>query len=54
MIIVPIFWKGEADQMAIVLSVCADVQKALEEGGVRSELDAGNKYTPGQKCAHWG
>ena len=52
-IIVPIFWKGEADQMAIVLSVCADVKKALEEGGVRSELDAGNKYTPGQKCAHW-
>ena len=30
-IIVPIFWKGEADQMALVLSVCADVKKALEE-----------------------
>ena len=36
-IIVPIFWKGESQQMAIVLSVCADVQKALEEGGVRCD-----------------
>ena len=27
--------------------------QALEEGGVRCELDAGNKYTPGQKFAHW-
>ena len=31
-IIVPIFWKGEAQQMAIVLSVCADVQKAGRSG----------------------
>ena len=52
-VIVPIFWKGEAKQMARVLSACADVQAALKDTGKRIELDAGHKYTPGQKFAHW-
>lgn len=52
-VIVPIFWKGEAKQMARVLSVCADVEKALADSGRRVLLDAGHKYTPGQKFAHW-
>ena len=52
-VIVPIFWKGEAKQMAKVLGACADVQKALAGMDKRIELDAGHKYTPGQKFAHW-
>ena len=52
-VIIPIFWKGEAQQMATVLSVCADVQSSLSEAGVHCELDGGKKYTPGQKFAHW-
>ena len=52
-VIVPIFWKGEAKQMARVLSACADVEKALAPGTWRVMLDAGHKYTPGQKFAHW-
>lgn len=52
-IIVPVFWKGEAKQMARVLSVCADVEAALASMGKRVMLDAGHKYTPGQKFAHW-
>ena len=58
-VIVPIFWKGEAQQMAVVLSVCADVQTALEASGVRCELDAGKKVcrsaapTPEQQRSAW-
>ena len=58
-VIVPIFWKGEAQQMAVVLSVCADVQTALEASGVRCELDAGKKVcrsaapTPQQQRSAW-
>ena len=52
-VIIPIFWKGEAQQMALVTGVCSDVKASLEEGGVRCELDGGHKYTPGQKFAHW-
>ena len=52
-IIVPIFWKGEAKQMARVLSACADVEAALADAGKRVLLDAAHKYTPGQKFAHW-
>ena len=52
-VIVPIFWKGEAGQRAKVLSVCADVEKLLGEAGTSTVVDAGKKYTPGQKFAHW-
>ena len=52
-VIVPIFWKGEAKQMARVLSACADVEAALSASGKRILLDAGHKFTPGQKFAHW-
>ena len=52
-VIVPIFWKGEAKQMAKVLSACADVEAALADSGKKILLDAGHKYTPGQKFAHW-
>ncbi len=52
-VIVPIFWKGEAGQRAKVLSVCADVEKLLGESGTSTVVDAGKKYTPGQKFAHW-
>ena len=52
-VVVPIFWKGHAQQMARVLSVCKDVEDALRAAGRRVELDAGHKYTPGQKFAHW-
>lgn len=52
-VIVPIFWKGEAKQMAKVLSACADVQAALSGMGKKVELDGGHKYTPGQKFAYW-
>lgn len=52
-VIVPIFWKGEAKQMATVLSACTDAQAALKDFPQRIELDAGHKYTPGQKFAHW-
>ena len=52
-VVVPIFWKGHAQQMARVLSVCKDVEDALRSAGRRVELDAGHKYTPGQKFAHW-
>ena len=52
-VVVPIFWKGEAKQMARVLSACADVEKALATSPWRVLLDTGHKYTPGQKFAHW-
>jgi hypothetical protein len=52
-VIVPIFWKGTAGQRGQVLSVCADLQTHLAEAGKRVEMDAGHKYTPGQKFAHW-
>ena len=52
-VIVPIFWKGEAKQMARVLSACADAEAALADCGKRVLLDAGHTYTPGQKFAHW-
>jgi len=52
-VIIPIFWKGQAGQRGKVLSVCSDIQKYLVEAGKRVELDAGHKYTPGQKFAHW-
>jgi hypothetical protein len=52
-VIVPIFWKGEAKQMARVLSACADVEAALADSGRKVLLDGGHKYTPGQKFAHW-
>jgi len=52
-VVVPIFWKGEANQMARVLSACTDAQAALAAAGRRVLLDAGHKYTPGQKFAHW-
>jgi hypothetical protein len=52
-VVIPIFWKGQAGQRGQVLSVCADVQKQLTEAGRRVEMDAGHKYTPGQKFAHW-
>jgi hypothetical protein len=52
-VVVPIFWKGEAKQMGRVLSACADVESALGKTGKRVLLDAGHKYTPGQKFAHW-
>lgn len=53
LVIVPIFWKGEAKQMAKVLSACADVQTAISGMKKKVELDGGHKYTPGQKFAHW-
>lgn len=53
-VVVPIFWKGEAKQMARVLSACADIEAALKETEwSHVELDTGHKYTPGQKFAHW-
>lgn len=52
-VVIPIFWKGQAGQRGQVLSVCADLQKLLAEAGRRVEMDAGHKYTPGQKFAHW-
>jgi len=52
-VVVPIFWKGQAGQRGKVLTVCADVQRMLAEAGKRVEVDAGHKYTPGQKFAHW-
>ena len=52
-VIVPIYWKGEAKQMARVVSCCADVEAALSGLGKKILLDAGHKYTPGQKFAHW-
>ncbi len=54
-VIIPIFWKGEAKQMGRVLGACADVEKALSGGseGRKVLLDGGHKYTPGQKFAHW-
>ncbi|EOD08596.1 hypothetical protein EMIHUDRAFT_465529 [Emiliania huxleyi CCMP1516] len=38
-VVVPIFWKGQAGQRG--------------KAGKRVEVDAGHKYTPGQKFAHW-
>ena len=52
-VIVPIFWKGEAKQMARVISACTDVEKALADCGKKILLDTTHKYTPGQKFAHW-
>ena len=52
-VIVPIFWKGESQQMARVISACTDVEEALKDSGKKVLLDAGHKYTPGQKFAHW-
>ena len=52
-VIVPIFWKGEAKQMGRVLSACADAEAALTSSGRSVLLDGGHKYTPGQKFAHW-
>ena len=36
-----------------VLSACSDVEAALSGSARRVLLDAGHKYTPGQKFAHW-
>ena len=52
-VVVPIYWKGEAKQMARVLLACADAEKALEASKWKVMLDSGHKYTPGQKFAHW-
>jgi hypothetical protein len=52
-VVVPIFWKGEAKQMARVLSACKDIEAVLESTKWQVLLDAGHKYTPGQKFAHW-
>ena len=52
-VVVPIYWKGEAKQMARVLLACSDVEKALETSKWKVMLDSGHKYTPGQKFAHW-
>eukprot|EP00325_Prymnesiales_sp_UTEX-LB-985_P009138 CAMPEP_0174698280 /NCGR_PEP_ID=MMETSP1094-20130205/3912_1 /TAXON_ID=156173 /ORGANISM="Chrysochromulina brevifilum, Strain UTEX LB 985" /LENGTH=296 /DNA_ID=CAMNT_0015895415 /DNA_START=31 /DNA_END=921 /DNA_ORIENTATION=+ len=52
-VVIPIFWKGEAKQMARVLSACADAEAALRAAGRRVLVDGGHKYTPGQKFAHW-
>ncbi len=52
-VIVPIFWKGKAGEMASVVSLCADAERLLNEGGKRAVTDGGHKFTPGQKFAHW-
>ena len=52
-IVVPIFWKGQAGQMGAVLSVCSDAEQALRDAGWNVKMDADHKYTPGQKFAHW-
>ncbi|KAL3913156.1 MAG: hypothetical protein SGPRY_008085 [Prymnesium sp.] len=52
-VVVPIFWKGQAGQMGSVLSVCTEAEQTLSGEGWSVELDAGHKYTPGQKFAYW-
>jgi len=52
-VVVPIFWKGEAGQRARVLSACVDAERVCAEAGLQAVLDGGTKYTPGQKFAHW-
>lgn len=52
-VVIPIFWKGEAGQRASVLSVCVDVEKLLSDAGKKVVMDGGHKFTPGQKFAHW-
>jgi len=52
-VIVPIFWKGQAGQLGQVISLCTDIERLLTAAGKRVEMDAGHKYTPGQKFAHW-
>eukprot|EP00965_Chrysotila_dentata_P090795 2996631-Pleurochrysis_carterae.AAC.2 len=52
-VVVPIFWKGVAEQRGRVLSACKDIEQLLLRSGRRVELDSGTKYTPGQKFAHW-
>ena len=52
-VVIPIFWKGQAGQMGQVMNVCSDVEQALRDAGRNVVIDAGHKYTPGQKFAHW-
>lgn len=52
-IVVPIYWKGQAGQMGQVLSVCTDAEQILKDAGWQVQTDGGHKYTPGQKFAYW-
>ena len=43
LVIIPIFWKGQAGQLGHVISLCTDIERLLTAAGKRVEVDGGHK-----------
>lgn len=52
-IVIPIFWNHDRDEKAGVMDAAEKVKSMLAAAGIKVDMDATNKYTPGQKMKYW-
>lgn len=52
-VIIPIYWNMHYEEKDTVFKAAERVRGLLEEAGIRSQVDAANQYTPGQKMKYW-
>ena len=52
-IIIPIYWNHNKEEKERVIRAAEKVKGMLSEAGINVDMDASNKYTPGQKMKYW-
>ncbi|GIL66996.1 hypothetical protein Vafri_20399 [Volvox africanus] len=52
-IVLPIFWNNNKEEKAAVLAASERARDILASAGLQVDMDASNKYTPGQKMKYW-
>lgn len=49
----PIFWNNNKEEKQAVLTASERARDILSSAGLLADMDASNKYTPGQKMKYW-
>ncbi|KXZ42055.1 hypothetical protein GPECTOR_214g437 [Gonium pectorale] len=52
-IVLPIFWNNNKEEKSAVLAASERARDILASAGLSVDMDASNKYTPGQKMKYW-
>ncbi|EFJ48589.1 hypothetical protein VOLCADRAFT_90716 [Volvox carteri f. nagariensis] len=52
-IVLPIFWNNNKEEKTAVLAASERARDILASAGLSADMDASNKYTPGQKMKYW-
>ncbi|GFR44098.1 hypothetical protein Agub_g5258 [Astrephomene gubernaculifera] len=52
-IVLPIYWNNDKEEKASVIAAAERARDILASAGIAVDMDASNKYTPGQKMKYW-